>query len=60
MPVLIQGPEFIVEDSETGEDSCAICGMVLTPLYENTGFNEPGAEHQEFIGYKMCLHQGDA
>lgn len=37
-------------------DVCSVCGEALVPVYENNGFNEPGAEKEEFVGYELCLH----
>lgn len=49
-----QPDELICET--LGDDVCLTCGQFLQPLYENNGFDEPGADHQEFIGYKKCQH----
>lgn len=48
----------LIAETMGGDFVCAECGEPLEPLYENNGFNEPGAEHVEFIGYKYCLHKG--
>ncbi len=40
------------------EAVCQICEEMLEPMYENTGFNEIGAEHNELTGYKKH-HHGD-
>lgn len=53
-----QSENQIVE-GEDGESICLTCGNLLEPLYENNGFSEFGAEHQEFIGFKKCDHNED-
>ncbi len=47
-------PEELIAETMEDEIVCAECGKLLEAVYENNGFNEPGAEHIEIIGYKRC------
>ena len=35
----------------TDQQTCPDCGVLLTPIYENQGFDEPDPSYVELVGY---------
>lgn len=56
MSVTQQLEEMIDLDANDCE-ICTDCGRLLFPIMENQGFDEPGAEHVEVIGFYKCDHE---